>query len=109
MRVLPKGGNGQVVRVPSFFYHEERLDAELICTTLSYSNLDSKCLKQMHYAIFFWTTNLSGLVSDVEIQRLFHHLQAVRFDILGYAWYIEYSYQAKRHKVQVVQSSCYFL
>ena len=31
--------------------------------------------------IFFWTTNLLGLVSDVVLQRLFHHLQVVRFDI----------------------------
>ena len=31
--------------------------------------------------IFFWTTNLSGLVSDVMIQMLFHQLQVVRLDI----------------------------
>ena len=44
VRVQPKGGNGQVVRVPSFFDHEERLDAELIFVP--------------HYHTLIWTANV---------------------------------------------------
>merc|ERR1711884_361158 len=50
--------------------------------------------------IFFWTTNLSGLVSDVVLQRLFHHLQVVRFDIFWDKMLGTQSIHTKRHDIK---------
>ena len=49
-----KNGNGQVVRVPSLFDHEERLEAKLLLyTTLLYS-----CLGQQSFIFKKFTTLL---------------------------------------------------
>ena len=100
VRVLPKGGNDQVVRVPSFFYHEERLDAELICTTLSYSNSDSKCLKTDALCCCYLLLDNKPVrfgFRRCDTKVVFYELQAVRLDIFWVKMLGTQSIHTKRH------------